>query len=241
MRVGITERGDAALHLPEWIAAAKKKKVDFTVAITKAPHTLLENLDILPPNLIIHATITGWGGTQMEPGVLTWDKEVTAYLKLVELFGPDKVVLRVDPIIPIREGIAIAHTVAGYCKGRLRISVLDFFIHAEDRMIEAGNPIARMLAPLYNTNTHLPKPLRAEILKSFPNAEICGEMYFPSVGCISNKDYVALGLTPPTNLDYSKQRPSCSCLAVKTELLGHNIQCKHGCLYCYWRPHPNAH
>ncbi|MBV5347817.1 DUF1848 family protein [bacterium] len=236
MTVGVTERGDAGLNLHEWIAAANKWDIEFTVAITKAPHILLENIDILPKNLIIHATITGWGGTDLEPNVRNCMQELEAYTQLVKLLGPERVVLRVDPIIPTAEGVQGALTlINNFCKGRLRVSILDYFMHVEDRLVATKNPLATVLTPLYNTNTFLKKELRGEILKLFPTAEICGELGFPSVGCISIKDYNVLVLRPPEKIKKAKQRPSCSCLAEKRELLTHKGQCDHKCLYCYWR------
>jgi hypothetical protein len=34
---------------------------------------------------------------------------------------------------------------------------------------------------------------------------------------------------------YKDQRPFCACLANKKELLKEKKQCRHNCLYCYWR------
>lgn len=236
MYVGITERGDASVHLHQWLSAYNRTpNLDFVIAITKAPSILLENITILPKNLIIHATITGWGGTTMEPNVKTWNIEIQAYLKLVELFGPDRVVLRIDPIIPIQEGIDAAVYISNYCKGRLRISILDLYQHCQERMTIDKVQFFPRLKALYGGNLHLGSGLRSFILSKFPNAEICGEPGFKSVGCVSELDYKALGLPLPLNSNMAKQRPSCSCLSQKKELLTNRIQCIHGCLYCYWR------
>jgi len=235
MSIGITERGDAALNLHEWIKAHDDKGVDFTIAITKAPHILLDNIKILPANLIIHATITGWGGTTVEPNVPLWSKEIRAYQELVRLLGPNKVVLRIDPIIPIKEGIEIAVTLSKYCMGRLRVSILDFYNHVRDRLHVKNAYVHDALAPFYGNSIHLPQYERAKILKLFPAAEICGEPGFTSVGCVSAYDYKALGLHPPLNQVIGKQRKDCACLSTKTELLTNKKQCLHGCVYCYWR------
>ena len=236
MFVGITERGDAGLDLQRWLEVYKKSiTLDFVIAITKAPSILWENRDILPRNLIIHATITGWGGLSMEPNVKAWHVELEAYNNLVNHFGPDKVVLRIDPIIPIPEGVDAAVGLSTYCKGRLRISILDLYGNCQDRMTLDKVAFFPRLKALYGETLHLNSQLRFEILSKFPNAEICGEPGFKSVGCVSELDYKALGLPVPINNFKTKQRPSCSCLAQKKELLSNKHQCKHGCLYCYWK------
>lgn len=235
MSVGITERGDAGLHLKEWIKAAEMYNVDFTIAITKAPSILLANIEILPKNLIIHATITGWGGSSIEPNVRNWQEEMTAYKGLVQKLGPERVVLRIDPIFPTEEGVHGALYLASHCEGRLRISILDYYLHVQDRFEAVSNPMSLALTPLYNTNTFLKKELRGKILALFPTAEICGELGFLSTGCVSVKDYQVLGIKPPQKTNTSGQRSTCSCLSEKKELLTHMKQCAHGCLYCYWR------
>ena len=234
MPVGITERGDAAIYLREWLEAAERKRVDFTIAITKAPHILLENIAILPKNLIIHATVTGWGGTTLEPGVLEWKHEIEAYLKLVRLLGPKRVVLRIDPIIPIAEGLEIAQHLTTYCEGRLRISILDLYKHIVPRLISGNDYVANALLNKYGSGIHLSASDRNEILSKFPNAEICSEPGFISTGCVSLDDYQALYLPIPIKNSLTNQRQHCSCLTQKVELLSHHGQCRHGCLYCYW-------
>ena len=107
MKIGITERGDAACHFKQW--TAKLDSVDGVVAITKDPALLLRKLKHYNTPLdkfVIHCTITGWGGTAIEPRVPAVSKAVDAYHEFVELLGHDRVVLRVDPIIPTRSGIA---------------------------------------------------------------------------------------------------------------------------------------
>lgn len=236
MYVGITERGDAGISLNQWLTAFNKSTdFDFVIAITKAPSILLNNKDILPKNIIIHATITSWGGTTMEPNVKPWNVEIEAYSQLVNIFGPEKVVLRIDPIIPIQEGIDAAVALSKFCRGRLRISILDLYQHCQERMTLDKVPFFPRLKALYGENLHLNSSLRNSILSKFTNAEICGEPGFKSVGCISDLDYKALGLPIPLNSNMAKQRPSCSCLSQKKELLTNRQQCIHGCLYCYWK------
>ena len=68
VQVGITERGDAALNTSwkKWVENGQP-----AILITKNVKKLIEENKqlLLNGNVIIHATITGLGGTQWEPNV----------------------------------------------------------------------------------------------------------------------------------------------------------------------------
>lgn len=63
-KIGVTERGDAAVHLREWIG--KTSSMDAIIAITKGITPELAEY-LLSPGIkektILHATVTGYGGT----------------------------------------------------------------------------------------------------------------------------------------------------------------------------------
>lgn len=234
--VGITERGDAGVHLVDWLTTSLLYELDFIIAITKAPYVLLENIELLPTNTIIHATITGYGNTFIEPSVKEYYYEqLDAYDKLVDVLGPERVVLRIDPIIPTDNGIDLAVAISKRCRGRLRISILDYYKHVRTRFERANSKAFKKLNDVYGDNLHLPYNRRRDIILEFPNyVEVCGEPGIMSVGCVSAADYRAFNLPVPL-LNVGNQRPSCSCLSNKKELLNHKGQCEHKCLYCYWR------
>jgi hypothetical protein len=224
MSFGITERGDAGLD-HSWINKADEH--EGLILITKAPHKLPD----IPSNAIVHCTITGFGGTVLEPGVERWQATIEAYFKLIEQYGSDRIVLRIDPIIPTKKGILAAQAVYRHKCGRVRISIIDAYQHVQTRLKEAGLPSINTKSCL----THYPYKIRKRTIELFPNAEICGEPDFESIGCVSVKDYLALGLDIPQSIETSSQRKTCQCLGTKTELLNNKKQCEHGCLYCYWR------
>ena len=104
VRIGVTERGDAGLDFA-WMN--KSHSVDGMILITK--HLSYAFIDrIVKTNAIVHATITGNGGTIYEPNVPPLSISKQYFSKLVERIGPDRVVLRIDPIIPTDSGIAKA-------------------------------------------------------------------------------------------------------------------------------------
>lgn len=222
--IGITERGDAALDTrwDSWVSQGNP-----AILITKDPMRLASFLNGRE-NVIIHCTITGFGGTIIEPYVPDIHKAIQGMNVLLNRFGHERVVLRIDPIIPTEKGAVQAQEVFA-CRSqgqRVRISFLDMYTHVKERFIAKG------ITPPY-FSLHAPLGVRQMIAAFFEEAEICGEPGFPCTGCVSAKDCEVLGVTPTTKL--REQRPDCQCLSLKKELLDTRHPCKHKCLYCYWR------
>ncbi len=153
---------------------------------------------------------------------------------MCECISSERVVLRIDPIIPTKESVEKALNVydklytQNVHKTRVRISFLDNYPHVKQRFINVG------LQPL-PYRFHAPLELRKEILKLFPNAEVCGEPGIKSVGCVSERDLEILGIEIPKNVVRGFQRIECSCLSIKKEIFTERKQCPNKCLYCYWR------
>lgn len=232
VKIGITERGDAGLDF-SWYE--KCKNYDGLILITKKlSDEFIEKAT--NTNCIVHATITGLGGSIYEPNVHDVKESLYYFNKLCDSIGANKVVLRIDPIIPTKENIERALYVYTYFhtrrhdinRTRVRISFLDNYPHVKQRFIKAG------LQPI-PYNFHAPLELRKGILKLFPDAEVCGEPGIPSIGCVSEKDLEILGIEIPKNVVKGFQRTECSCLSVKKEIFTERKQCENKCLYCYWR------
>ena len=250
VKIGITERGDAGLDL-SWVD--KLAAVDGAVIITKAPcspmfqEVMLKNVD----KTVLHATVTGYGDTPIEPNVPPSSRVFRCLHNLIAAGYPaERVVLRVDPIIPDEDGIGLAeHIIRKFCINlgirRVRVSVLDMYPHARNRFVRAGIDVPygnrfqasadqfaavdEMLARCKDLG-----PLYANVKLSI---EACAEPNLHNaehVGCIGPKEYAMFGLPLPETSGF-KQRRDCLCLAGKTELLENRRQCPHGCLYCYWK------
>lgn len=228
-KIGITERGDAALNL-KWVYWVSQDKP--AILISKNPGMLLDVLKGTfkkKPNVIVHCTITGLGGSRIEPNVPRPPEAIRGYHKMVKQFGKDRVVLRIDPIIPTPKRIRLAKKVLRECRDtRVRISFMDNYPHVQERF--KSNNI-KPLQYLF----HAPLKQQHEIWEEFGNPEVCGEPSLPSSGCVSEFDCEVLGVTPKVSDKTGYKRLACSCLANKKELLDHKGQCKHGCLYCYWK------
>lgn len=247
MLIGITERGDAGLD-KGWLEKVKAGTVDGCIAISKAPAELLY-IDI-PDNVVVHCTITdlpGW----MEPKVPNTGYAVNSYQQLVEKLGEERVVLRVDPVVPLPKQIEAASYLIAKACSRVRVSFFDYYGHVRQRMLNykgnfAGDHIAdcqEMMHKLdlnYRGELHAPLSMRKEALADLQmvtdrKIEVCGEPGMECTGCVSARDIVAMGLKVPDVTSIGKQRYACQCLAVKQELLNNKKPCHHNCIYCYWK------
>lgn len=140
MKIGITERGDAGKNTT-WV-----KKINScagAILITKSLSPLFI-AETTIRNCIVHATITGLGGTAYEPNVMPWEKAATLFKHLIGLIGQERVVLRIDPIIPSQwekayEVYKTLHLdLPDAFKTRVRISFLDLYQHVIHRFKAAG-------------------------------------------------------------------------------------------------------
>ena len=93
--VGITERGDPALDL-SWKEPVLKGLP--SILITKDPLALSKEITS-DMNIIVHCTITGYGGTKLEPNVPVPEMSIKGLLRIIDIIGIERVVLRIDPII----------------------------------------------------------------------------------------------------------------------------------------------
>lgn len=249
-KIGITEAGDAGIDL-SW--TNKLNSVDGAVVITKCVSTGFYNAAIThKAKLIIHATITGFGGTILEPMVPSPYEEFVAINALIKGgFPKEKMVIRIDPIIPTKKGIERAMAVMEYFIdagfNRFRISVIDMYPHVRARFYAANIP-----SP-YGDNFFASREQMTEVdamlreVKEYYFArtnrvplriESCAEPYLKepiACGCISEYDLRLLGLDPLDADALGRQRKHCMCYSGKTELLSNKTPCKHQCLYCYWK------
>lgn len=247
---GITEAGDASVDY-DW--EEKLDNVDGTILITKKlTEVFIESvLEKKDKPIIIHVSCTGYGKTPLEPACPKFLYTIGKMRSLIDRGWPsDRLVLRVDPIIPTPMGIArfeavvkAAHDIIPEVK-RVRVSVLDMYPHVRERFIKKG------LALPYGDNFQASESQFAALNESIEKLrdkyhlqiESCAEKMLPAteqVGCVSEKDFNILEI-PFEEVTGKKQRKSCLCSGNKKELLdykwnktGYN-HC-YGCLYCYWK------
>ena len=249
-KIGATDGGDAGLD-QSWVD--KLNTVDGAIVITKNltqgfRDAVLSNKE----KLIVHATTTGYGGTVLEPNVPSVDEQFDSIMALVRFgFPKERIVIRVDPIIPTPKGIKTAEDVikkfigAGF--SRFRVSIIDMYPHVRERFKQAGLPLP------YGENGFSPNAEQVHavdemLMRAFayygarspmPRFEGCAEPGLSNVihcGCVSGYDLKLLGLSETETADgVGYQRKHCMCYSGKTELLKSNSRCEHGCLYCFWK------
>ena len=235
MKIGVTERGDAALDL-NW--KLKIPYVDGFILITKDPAKLLDKYSTFPSNSMVHCVITGYGGTPLEPNVPNPEISLKAYDRLIDALGPDRVVLRIDPII-IEPEYRQPLDVIKRSRGRVRVSFIDLYPHVRDRFRTAGIHFAHLddMSFHYSLDKRKATYDQLNIINPSPyRVEVCGEPGLPCFGCVSSSDLNAMGLSAD-NLSGTKnlQRFDCTCIAEKVELLDNKKRCFHNCQYCYWK------
>lgn len=225
MRIGITERGDGGID-QSWLK--RMDQVDGAIIITKAPHLI--NLETLPGNTVVHCTITGLGGSFIEPGVCKTGDAIESWTRIKEEIGPERTVLRVDPIIPRYWNVQERVIRCASPEDRVRISFVDMYSHVKRRFQKHGIDIGQ-------ADLHSDIVVRERIVHEIGrwSLEICGEPGLGCTGCVSGRDLAAMGITESPSGRKSMQRPSCCCIAEKVELLSSRHSCRHGCLYCYWK------
>lgn len=244
MRIGVTERGDPSIDLT-WVE--KLPSVDAAIIITKnLSDKVIEKAQPFFSKLKFHVTCTGFGRSVVEPNVPKPIMQLKQAKKLTEQFGfpKERVVIRIDPIIPTRRGLQTARDVfvmfAGSGFTNFRVSVIDMYPHVRERFTEAklplpyGNSFYPSKAQLEATDQML-----ASVKELYPNIciESCAEAGLSNadaVGCVSEKDAEQLGLVLE-NKGNGYQRKGCLCCSAKTELLTEKHQCPYRCMYCYWK------
>lgn len=248
-KIGITETYDPCF-VPDW----EMKLLEANIVISKELNDeMIEKLLLVQDRVIFHHTVTGQGGTILEPNVKPPEVEFAQFKKLVSRGFPlTHYVLRLDPIILLnaetQEHVArvlslwrsYAADFSG-CHIRCRVSIVDLYPHARERLSSAGIDV-------FYDGFKAPPAVFARAAKimseyiDYFDFECCAEPGFApynfiaQMGCASQLDIFILRLHEH---DYGqpekKQRGDCMCLAKKQILNVKPRRCPHGCLYCFWK------
>ena len=203
MKIGITERGDPSIDF-SWVE--KVEAMDGIILITKnLTDKVIGEASKNLNKYVFHISCTGYGGTVVEPNIPRFCEQLNQAKKLLDMGVPvERVVIRIDPIIPTTKGLRTAGMVFlnAYSLGfrRFRISVMDAYPHVRERMRQAGlePPYGDMfIAPAnmfedVNSVVRQLKQLHPDIV-----IESCAEGKLTEtemVGCVSQKDLDILGI-----------------------------------------------
>ncbi len=260
-KIGMTEAGDAGWDL-SWFEKLTKYDYDGAILITKSvsrPEFMEKGLELngdIP--FVIHSTITGWGGSIMEPMVPTPEKAVNAVRTLIDKgIAANRFVLRIDPIYPTTEGIEKAQNVIRLAKEiipdvtRIRVSIYDDYPESRAEICRRGLPpiddndkpkkeldrrptpdqvkmVAEALMEAAGESQRFECCAEPELAKAYP-----GKFFW--FGCLSERDCDIMDIEVPEGTGINgQQRYGCRCLMLKQELLSHKRRCPNNCAYCYW-------
>lgn len=244
MKIGITERGDPSIDF-SWVE--KSEKMDGVILITKnLTDKVIENAQKNLDKYIFHISCTGYGGTVIEPNIPEFYKQLAQAKKLLDLgVSVDRVVIRIDPIIPTVKGMNVAGKVflnaikMGF--KRFRISLMDAYPHVRERMRKNGiePPYGDMFTAPTEMFENVDSIVR-QLKQIYPDITIesCAEGKLKETeqtGCVSEKDLKILGIKFDNVDNSGYQRKGCLCCSAKTELLSEKKQCPYKCMYCYWK------
>lgn len=221
-------------------------EVDCIVFWTRNPLPLiphLQELDSRGLRYYFQFTITGYG-PDLEPHVPSLASAVSAFKKLSDLVGPERVIWRYDPIaiskrtpsdFHVKTYTAIAEALRGYTHGSV-ISILDVYKKTEKNMANIfGFDVTDQ--PSEECVFQIATTLGSVATSCAMDIKSCAEKYdlshcgIPSGKCIDEALLTQLwGISYPSKKD-AGQRLECGC--VKSIDIGMYNTCGHGCKYCY--------
>ena len=240
----------------ERLVELKPAFVHTLVLWSKDYSPLLENAGGLREQLghynqvFFHFTITGLGGTLLEPGIIPWEKAVYQFRKLIELAGdPGRVNWRFDPIVFWREGGHIQSNLAAFKRictvasqaglRRVTVSLCQWYRKSLRR------------ARQYKLNWIKPRAFRIRAIADWLQEQAkkhgievrscCTSEFIPhgikSAQCIDGE--LLTELHPQKEIAALKkdpgQRPDCGC-TLSVDIGSYQMACPQGCVYCYANP-----
>jgi len=230
------------------------EKVHTIVLWSKKPEILLSHQRLQETlkkydQLFLHLTITGMGGTLLEPGIPKTDDTLSILPDLIHFIGsPRNVRIRFDPVVHVKfqDGTihsnlsqfdAIAHVVQNLGLREIIISWMTLYPKVMKRLKKAG------IEPI-EISAEEKKNQRIELQQMADKLGIqligCCDSDLPVSSCIDGK---LLNLLHPkrvraTTEKASGQREHCGC--TKSWDIGWYYPCPGGCLYCYANPKISA-
>ncbi len=198
-----------------------------------------------------HFTITGLGGTSIEPGCPRPDEALAQIPEVVRIAGsPERVSIRFDPVLFWREGGALrtnlefferlAPIAASAGIRAIRFSFTQWYGKASARARRRGFDFAD---PSEEEKRSLAAELGRVAASQGLDLWACSQGFLtgvPGVGPSSCIDGRRLGELHPRREPASSkkdrtQRPDCQCTESR-DIGSYSQACLHGCVYCYANP-----
>ena len=197
--------------------------------------------------LFCHLTITGLGGSPLEPNIPPWARIIEQLAELMEFVGhPRRVAVRFDPIIHWREhgemksNFPLAGEILGRCASygvrTIRISFATLYGKVRRRKgWEWYDPPLTERLRMVRELVSLAEPLGLTIYA-------CSDHSLQEAGvrpsrCIDGELLAELHPQhlPAQTCKDSGQRPECGCTP-SVDIGSYTMRCPNGCRYCYANP-----
>ena len=190
-------------------------------------------------------TVTAYG-KEIEPNIPHLSRRITEFCRLSDTIGPEKVILRYDPIFfsarytpewHLKHFEYILRRLRGYST-RVIISFYTPYRKTYRRMEEAAGIALKEKSAVYS---QIPKQFIPEMLSIAENSDFsmqsCAEtlpvaQYGVRPGACIDAELIRQ-LTSESNLVKKDQSQRAECLCAKSVDIGLYDTCKGGCKYCY--------
>jgi hypothetical protein len=225
-------------------------RVHTVVLWSKHPAPILERGDLARclkryGQVFLHLTVTGMGGSWLEPGIPTDEETLGRLPALVDfLGGPERLTVRFDPIVRLRLPGGRVFTNRPYFSRvaeaagrsgveRLVVSWMQSYPKVVRRLERFGVSVEE---PSREGREEETRGLFAEAGRLGLKVSACCDARLPVSSCIDGRLLSALhpaGEAAPLK-KAGGQRPRCGCTASWD--IGWYDACPGGCLYCYANP-----
>ncbi|RJQ30381.1 MAG: DUF1848 family protein [Peptococcaceae bacterium] len=248
--VSMSRRTDPRWHAGTFIKTLREKyppgKVHTLVIWTKFPMflTVSPYREALAAydQLYVHVTITGFGGTPLEPDVPAPGDALAAIPELIKLAGdPRRLRIRPDPLLAVRKGGRLITNVPVSGEIIVKAAALGVTLFSTSFM-ENYLKVERRLRKGDYTVVDLAREKRVEIMSGLlklgaklgVTVNACCVAGFPVSACIDGG--LLTGLHPGNEACRTDraagQRKRCGC-AHSVDIGWYSMKCLSGCLYCY--------
>ncbi len=255
--ISASRRVDLVAFYPDYMVSRLKEigagSVHSLVVWTKNPQNMLLHPELSRiltemDQVYVLLTVTGLGGTALEPHAPTIDFVFTQLPQIIDLIGsPRRLAIRYDPLIDLiyQDKVRICnvdmnlfeevlHRAHDLEIKRMIVSYVTIYQKVEKRLSRKGfrvveHPLGEMID--FIKNRMMP---RAE--KSSMKLSTCVRPDLTHRGCIDGETLMQLhpAQEPCSVAKDPSQRDACHC--TKSLDIGQWFSCYHNCLYCYGNP-----
>lgn len=202
------------------------------------------------PTAFFHFTITGLGGTSLEPGILPYNKTALQGKHLVDIAGScERVVWRFDPIVYWMDGGKKASNISIFKK----IAPIIADAGIQNVIISLCQWYAKSKARAEHYSINIAEPNSEEIKRDINQLLEVANDYNMRLNACSSPVFTPFGVTPAkcVNSEFISiihplqnsiscdkdrgQRKECNC-SKSIDIGSYQQHCPEGCVYCYANP-----